>query len=222
MTLEWWQNLKAAERIRYSQCGEEGVIEEIFRHVVPVDRVLVDIGANDHYSYSNTRLLIDAGWTGHMFDVVPFKGVHAERFTAENTCELLSKYGVPKTFELLSLDIDGIDWHVLKALLEGGYRPWVIVCEINCNVPADPPVTVANDPAFVFDGSLYHGASLGAYRDLGAAHGYLLVHQCGLLNAVMVRRDLLPEGAEAGDLGFFQFAAHSGDPLKREWVEAIP
>jgi hypothetical protein len=219
---EWWQNLKACEKRIHSQCGEDGVLAEIFKHIIPLDPCLVDIGAGDYTDYSNTRPLLDAGWDGELFDVKPSDHANCERFTAENACALLEKYDVPKNLTLLCIDIDGIDWYVLKALLEGGYKPWVIVCEVNCNVPADPPVTVAYDPAFAFDGSLYHGASLGAYRDLGAAHGYLMVHQCGLLNAIMIRRDCLPDWADAADLGFFQFAAHNGDTINRAWVEARP
>jgi hypothetical protein len=218
----WWQNLKAAEKRTYSQCGEEGVIDEIFNHVAPVDRVLVDIGAGDTYSNSNTRLLLNAGWRGELFDVQPYTHLHCEHITAENVCAVMAKYDVPMSFELLSLDIDGIDWYVLKALLEGGYRPWVVVVEFQCALPADPPVVVVYDADFKHDGSMYHSGSLGAYRALGEAHGYLLVHQCGLLNAVLIRKDCLPDDAVAGDLGFFTFQAEYGDSLNRPWVEAKP
>lgn len=215
---EWWQDLKSHEARVYSQCGEDGVIAEIFAHIGAKTRTLVDIGAGDRFSNSNTRALLQEGWKGHLFDVQPFPEVHAERFTAENACSILAECKVPTEVDLLSLDIDGVDWYVLRSLLDGGYRPRVIVVEFVCGLPADPPVAVKYDPAFRFDGCMYHGASLGAYRVLGEAYGYLLVHQCGLLNAVLIRKDCLPEGATAGDLGFFQFQAESGDPLKREWV----
>ncbi|MCU0691314.1 MAG: hypothetical protein MUF54_07930 [Polyangiaceae bacterium] len=215
---EWWQDLKSAERRIHSQCGEEGVIAAIFTRIGTTNRVCVDIGAGDPVEYSNTRALLDVGWTGHLFDCKPSGHAHQAKFNAENACDILASYGVPSEFDLLCIDIDGIDWYVLRAILAGGYKPRVIVAEINCNLPADPPMTVAYDPDFTFDGSLYHGGSLGAYRVLGGAFGYLLVHQTGLLNCFLIRKDCLPEGAQAGELGFFQFTAHEGDKLNRQWV----
>ena len=40
-------------------------------------------------------------------------------------------YKTPKEFDLLSLDIDSIDWYVLKKLLEGNFKPSVAIIEFN-------------------------------------------------------------------------------------------
>lgn len=217
----WWQDLKSAEQRIRSQCGEDGVIAAIFTRIGAQSRFLVDIGAGDFAEYSNTRPLLRAGWRGELFDCRPSGHARQERFTAENTCDILDKYNVPRQFDLLSLDIDGMDWYVLRALLEGGYSPRVIVAEFNCSREADPPLVVAYNADHVPDGTNFHGATLGAYRVLGERHGYLLVHQCGLLNCILIRKDCLPPDATApGDLGFFRFDAEPGDPLLREWVPA--
>jgi hypothetical protein len=220
--MTWWQNLAGQEKRIYSQCGEDGVIEAIFANIGTTNRILVDIGAGDYFAYSNTRHLLQTGWTGELFDCAPHGHVHQERFNAENACELLAYYNVTREPDLLSIDIDGIDWYVLRAILRGGYRPRVIVAEFNCSLLAEPPVTVEYDPAFQHDGTSYCGCSLGAYRVMGEKHGYLLAHQCGLLNAVLIRKDCLPPEAVAGDLRAFVLTTHAADHLNRPWVEAIP
>ena len=55
--------------------------------------------------------------------------VRKEIITGENINELLARYHVPKSFDLLSIDIDGNDYWVWKAL--EGYLPRVVLIEYN-------------------------------------------------------------------------------------------
>ena len=113
-----------------------------------------------------------------------------------------------------SLDIDGIDWYVLRSLLRV-YAPRVFVCEINNTYPADPPHAVVYDPAMGPQTSDYFGATLGAYRRLAEFRGYLLVH-CLPWNAFFVRRELLPEGIVPRVL-WAPRPSWPRDPLYRPW-----
>jgi len=93
--------------------------------------------------------------------------------TAENINDLLQKYEVPVSFDLLSIDLDGNDYWVWRAVRR---RPRVVVIEYNAHIgPADSRV-IAYDPAFRWAGTDYFGASLRALRDLGQQKGYALVY----------------------------------------------
>ena len=211
----WLDTLIGSERKVYSQCGEEGVILAILAAIGPGDRFLVDVGAGDGATLSNTKLLIDAGWHGPRFDGAYGGDVHQEYITAENIVDLLVKHEVPHEPDFLSLDIDGVDWYVLRAILRA-YRPRMFVCEINNSLPIYPAVAVAYDPGFRFSQCDYFGASLGAYHDLATHHGYQLVH-CMPWNAFFVRRDLLPAGGEPR-LAWGPCPGWPVDPLRRPWV----
>jgi len=212
----YWSNVLAAStRKVYSQYGEDGVIQRIFADLGTTNRYLVDIGAGDGFKLSNTKILLEAGWHGARFDVAYGADVFQERITAENVCDVLAKYNVPGEFDFLSLDIDGIDWYVLRAILRS-YRPRVFVCEVNPTIPAEPPVTIAYDPAFVFPQCAYFGASLGAFHRLGTVHGYTLVYVHECINAFFVRNDLLPSGVKLS-INFKTRASWGPDRLKRPW-----
>jgi hypothetical protein len=189
----WLDTLSSCARTVYSQTGEEGILEGIFAAVGETNRCLVDIGAGDGTKLSNTRLFLEKGWHGARFDANYGADVYQQRITAENICDVLAKYNIPNEFDLLSLDIDGIDWWVLRALLRV-YSPRVFVAEINHQKPANPPMAVTYDPALVFKDSDYYGASLGAYCMLAESRGYTLVH-CQPWNAFFVCKKLLPADA---------------------------
>jgi len=209
-----------AKIIAHSQTGEEGILEAIFAAVGTTNRYLVDIGAGNGVELSNTRLYLDQGWQGARFDrCYAVDGVHQEHITAETVCAVLAKYEVPREFDLLSLDIDGIDWYVLRAVLRE-YRPRVIVHEINHQRPYDPPVAVTYNPALVFRNSDYYGASLGAFHRLTKAHGYELIHMQPF-NAFHIWRELMPEGGTPR-IVWAPLQSWPPDPEQRPWYTIQP
>jgi hypothetical protein len=62
-------------------------------------------------------------------------------FTAENIAELFLKHHVTQEFDHLTIDIDFNTGHVLKALLQGGYKPRHITFEFNGNLAPYDPIT---------------------------------------------------------------------------------
>lgn len=232
--MDWTDILSKSARTIYSQYGEEGVIDRLFRDLGTTNKFLVDIGAGDGFRFSNTRHLLEQGWTGALFDRAhQTESVHREHITAENVCAVLLKHNVPPAFDFLSIDIDGVDWYVLRAVLGGGYRPRVFVCEINTDLPPYPPVTVGYDPAFTFSSCSYFGASLGAFEVLGAAHRFTCLYVHGI-NAFFVSEDLVsapPPQRVAKTVQVLPspvmpqmkpVAAWGPDPLKRPWYEIGP
>ncbi|MGE5177453.1 MAG: hypothetical protein ACM3JJ_13905 [Hyphomicrobiales bacterium] len=185
-----------------SQSGEDGVIHEIFRRIGTASRVFVEIGLEDGLE-SNTAFLIAKGWTGFWIDgrddcraTLSRAGVPPERVraqtafvTRENAASLLAGLGVPKEFDLLSIDVDQNTYYVWEALRE--YRPRVAVIEYNAALPADLDWKVRYEAGRVWDESQNFGASLKALERLGRERGYALVG-CDLAgtNAFFVREDL--------------------------------
>lgn len=118
------------------------------------------------------------------------RNVKLEKVTAENIQQLFQKYNVPKSFDLLSIDIDYNDYWVWKAITD--YSPRVVVIEYNSSVPPTESRVVPYDPNAVWDGTNYFGASLLALRNLGLSKGYTLVG-CDSrgINAFFVKSDLI-------------------------------
>jgi hypothetical protein len=99
--------------------------------------------------------------------------VKRETIRADNVNELFARYEVPESFDLLSIDIDGNDYWVWKAIR--GFRARVVVIEYNALFGLEVSKVMPYDPNHVWDKTGYHGASLAAMRKLGMQLGYSLV-----------------------------------------------
>jgi hypothetical protein len=168
------------------------VLAAIFGRLGTTNQYFVEFGCQDA-SECNSALLLEQGWTGLLMDrdASPELSVRVQRevVTADNINVLLDKYEVPGSFDLLSIDIDGNDYWVWKAMQR---RPRVVVIEYNAHVPPESAKVIAYDPDFEWAGTSYFGASLRALSDLGASKGYTLIYceQAGV-NAFFVSDDLV-------------------------------
>lgn len=187
------------EKSVYSQQGEDGIIARIFEVIGTDTKVAVDIGAYDGRITSNVMALEDNGWRAVKFeggeiadtDEAKRNGVIKEWVEPENVVELLEQHNVPKDFDFLSLDIDSIDYHVLKEMLHNGYQPRAMVTEYNGSYGPVLPVVVRYpvDPGQLWGD--YYGASLAAFYYLLKENGYRLVYcESQGVNAFWVRDDL--------------------------------
>lgn len=193
---------------KYSQFEEDGILLYIFSLLPPVNRTCVEICAGDGRECNTANLIINHGWWGHLFDgndqnVKTGKEffsqckdtfIYPPRFTkawitAENVNELIATSGANGPIDLLSLDLDGMDYWIWKAITV--IQPQVVVCETHNVIPADKALTVPYDPGFVYASSNYRGASLMAMCKLGREKGYRLVgtHRFGF-NAFFVKNGL--------------------------------
>ena len=113
--------------------------------------------------------------------------------TRENVNHVIAGAGVSGEIDLLSIDIDGNEYWIWKELTV--VLPRVVVVEYNASFGPEEAVTIPYDPDFncfeAHPSGLYHGASLAALTDLGAAKGYALIGvESQGVNAVFVRQDL--------------------------------
>jgi hypothetical protein len=192
-------NLADYEAQVYSQCGEDGVLQRIFEVIGATNRYFVEFGAWDGKHLSNSaNLRLHHGFRGLLMegsDRADEQLVNREFVHAENVCALFAKYDVPKVFDLLSIDIDGNDYWVWKAITD--YRPRVVVMEYNIFFGLHLARTIRYEAEHIWDETKYHGASLAALRKLAHEKGYALVHADGWApNAFFVDRAELPAGFE--------------------------
>ena len=102
--------------------------------------------------------------------------------------------------DLLSIDIDGNDYHLLRAFT--AVRPRVIVIEYNAKFPPPMDLVMPYDPAHRWNGTDYFGASLVALANLAARRGYRLVGtNITGANAFFVRDDLAGAHFAPADAG---------------------
>jgi hypothetical protein len=199
------RNLNRFERQVFSQFGEDGIIEEIFRRIGTQSRTFLEIGVGDGLE-SNTALLLLKGWTGYWIDGdrrqmqairkhfrdPMSKGelrVLCRHMTTENAVTAIRELQVPAELDLMSLDIDRNTYWLWAALEQ--LRPRAVVVEYNAFIPPDIDWKVEYDARRLWNGTTYFGASLKAYELLGKQLDYHLVG-CTLsgVNAFFVRSDL--------------------------------
>lgn len=192
----------------YSQNGEDGIIETIFDRIGTTNRVFVEIGVQDGLETNSTWQLLK-GWHGYWLEGNPesvaaindkFSGpigkqqlkVQQGFITAENVEVILQENGVPKEFDMLSIDIDGNDYWVWKAIEK--FNPRVVVIEYNALFRSNVRWVMKYNPSHVWDGTSYFNSSLKSLELLGESKGYCLVG-CNFhgINAFFVRRDLVAD-----------------------------
>lgn len=189
----------------YSQNEEDGILEEIFNRLGIVEGRFCEIGVQNGLE-CNTLYLIHKQWRGAWIDgdlpginaalarfdsLIPHRlGLTHAMVTAENVNTLIeaSCRGVAE-LDLLSIDIDGQDIHLLQALTS---RPKVICIEYNAKWPAHLSKAPVYKPGYQWTvGSDYMGSSLKAITEVATAKGYRLVGtNITGANAFFVRADL--------------------------------
>jgi len=192
----------------YSQNDEDGMLDEVFRRIGETSRTFVEFGVGDGME-NNTLYRLLRGWRGAWIEADAQRhAVITDRcarlisadvlrckqafITAENIENLFAELDVPREFDLLSIDIDGNDYWVWRAIER--YQPRVVVIEYNAGFGPSAEWVLEYDPKFAWGGTRNVGASLKSLELLGAQKGYRLVG-CNLkgINAIFVRADLVDD-----------------------------
>ena len=186
------KNLSEVEFQVYSQWGEDGIIDWLINKFPEIPKNFLEIGTQD-YKESNTRfLLINRNWDGFLIeaDKAAVKDIKSQRIfwkhrlkvknefiTKDNINNIINRINVPKKLGLLSLDIDGVDYWVLKEL--SVLDPSIIICEYNSLFGQKKSVTVPYKKNYIRSeehySNLYYGASIMAFIDLMKKRNYFLI-----------------------------------------------
>jgi hypothetical protein len=202
----------------HSQNGEDGILLYIFSLLGTTNRKVVEICAGDGIECNAANLLINHGWSGLLFDGDPEQVARGRAFyascgntwvapptfvnawiTADGVNGLVGGHGFSGPIDLLSLDVDGNDYWIWKAL--DCVTPRVVVLEFSGGCGPDVSISMSYQPDFRLDYTVQPyrcGASLSAFVKLARAKGYRLVGVQSLgFNAFFVKNGigdaLLPE-----------------------------
>jgi hypothetical protein len=200
--------LADAEFRVFSQWGEDGIIQFLISRVSVPARTFVEFGTQD-YRESNTRfLLLHDNWRGLVIDgserdvgLIRADSIFWRHdleavcafVTRDNINSLIARRFPDAEIGLLSIDIDGNDFWVWRAIEA---RPSIVVCEYNSVFGNRLAVTVPYRADFqrtaAHFSNLYFGASLPALCRLAEDKGYAFAgsNSAGN-NAFFVRRDRL-------------------------------
>lgn len=198
-----------ARRFRLrSQNEEDGMILALLDAVGVATRRFVEIGSGGTGGNSAV-LAYDMGWSGLMVEASPRGAAVARELyrhnpgvtvlqkfaTADNVNSLLRSFtGEEPEVDLLSIDVDSIDYWLLDALNTKVCKPRVLVLEYNAHFGPTRAVTVPNGPVPADRPKSYFGASLAALAVAARRKGYRLVAcEDSGINAFFVRKGLAPD-----------------------------
>jgi hypothetical protein len=196
----------------FSQFGEDGIINEIFRRIGVTNKFFIEFGVENGLECNTVNLLLNQ-WQGlwidgsekfckaigHSFE----KEIAAKRLailnkfiTRDNIESIFAEANVPAEPDLLSIDIDFNDYYIWEAVKK--YRPRAVILEYNAVIRPDVAWTVEYNEKATATGTSYFGASLKAFELLGKEKGYYLVG-CTFsgVNAFFVREDCVGDLFEA-------------------------
>lgn len=210
----------------YSQNEEDGILLYIFALIGATNRRCVEIGTGQGIECNTANLIINHRWTGLLVDCDAAAVAHGREFyrtnrstrdwpavlvsahvTRGNVNGILRDNGFAGEIDLLSIDVDGMDYWIWDAL--DVISPRVVVIEFNDILGPDRSVTVPyKDDFSAYDyptsGGLpnYAGASLAALVKLARRKGYRFVGATSsAVNAFFVKDGLgqkeLPEARVA-------------------------
>jgi hypothetical protein len=200
----------------FSKRGEDGLLAFVLSKIPDRTNWCVEFGAWDGKSESNTYYFISQqGYHGVMIEADPFKyDLLCENMKAHGTIcinafvrsegenkldNILSLTPVPKEFDLLSIDVDGDDYHIWKSL--DAYQPKIVIIEINIrdkpgvrriNKPGRPIVRgdSGTNVSSMWGITGYTGTSLSSMTELAVSKHYSLLANVHC-NAAFVRCEYL-------------------------------
>jgi hypothetical protein len=164
----------------YSQTGEDGILLYLFALIGATNRRAVEICAGNGITCNTANLIINHGWHGLLFDgnreqirfgqrfyaqhedtfLSPPRLVHAW-ITRDNVNDLIMQHGFRGEIDLLSLDLDGVDYWIWQAIT--CIQPRVVVLEFSNMWGPERAVTVPYRSDF-------HGARIHPYYGLTFTH----------------------------------------------------
>jgi len=183
-------NIRDAEVKIFSQFGEDGIIDFLLYKLNLTNHIaFLEIGTGD-YEEANTRFLCETrNCRGLLIDKIKdLKFVQKRDFfwkndlyfcqktiTPSNISSVINSYGFKNDCNLLSIDIDGNDYWVLKNIELSHVD--IVVAEYNPLFGSDLSLTVPQDDNFDRNRfkKIFYGASLTAIIELMESKGFMFV-----------------------------------------------
>ena len=220
------KNLSNVEFQVFSQWGEDGIIDWLVNKFREIPKSFLEIGT-ENYKESNTRfLLINNNWDGFIIEadkssVQDIKSqkvywkynltVENEFVSQDNINKIIKRINVPKKLGILSLDIDGVDYWILKKM--SSLEPSIIICEYNSLFGQKKAITVPYKKNYIRSNehysNLFYGASIKAFIDL-------LIDDCYGIQKLKTKGEVIESILDIGaNVGLFGLSARIAYPKSR-------
>lgn len=225
----------------YSQNDEDGIINEIFNRIGTTNKFFIEFGVQDGIE-CNCHYLLFQGWEGVFIegskDYCDKINEYYEYLISKSKLQVINAFITRENIndliyttkaidiidiDLLSIDIDGNDYNVFKAI--DIINPRVVIIEYNVKFP--PPVkwVMPYNANHIWDYTEKQGASLESIVDLAKEKGYELVAtNISGVNAFFVRKelynkDIFQENNSAKNLNNFLLYHWHGHQTYKKFLE---
>jgi hypothetical protein len=173
----------------YSQTDEDGITLEILRRINCLKNGTYGAYGVGNGTENNTLVLAALGWRGFWVGgetLLPnINQGRGNKFcyvkdwiTLDNIVKITSRclQQIERdTIDVISIDLDGNDIHLIRALLATGLRPKLFIAEYNAKFPPPIEFEIVYDSKHIWDGDDYFGASLTSLNKLFNKYNYRLI-----------------------------------------------
>lgn len=203
-----FSDLREAEFQVFSQWGEDGIIQYLIKNLEIAHKTFVEFGVETFREANCRFLMVNDYWRGLVIDGSQdnIRTIDSSRekwkFGLQTICTFIDRDNIVGLIEsanfegigILSVDIDGVDYHVLERAI--ACDPDIVIVEYNSTFGPNAKVTIPYDKSFfrtnAHHSQLYFGASVAGFDWFLKNQGYALVagNSAGN-NLFFVRRRLL-------------------------------
>ena len=187
----------------FSQNGEDGIIDYLISGLIERNKYFIEIGSGNGIENNTGYLAHIKKYSGLQIEgdqyayedsllIKPWLVEIMNCFIDETNALQILDNSLYKNPDLFSIDIDGMDYHILKLLLENGLRPKVIVVEYNSAFGPEKSVTLPYNAGFnmltTSHPYLYYGVSLKGWKKLLLEYDYRFITvETNGVNAFFIR-----------------------------------
>lgn len=197
----------------FSSNGEDGIVDYLTQKLLNSNRRFVEIGSSNGLANNTAYLALAKKYSGIMIEgnwLNSFVSRITYRFfnrTVRCLNMFVTKENIPRLLDdpmcrspdVFSIDIDGNDYHVFKAMLDLEFRPQIVIVEYNANYGPLKSITIPYRGNFNYAAAhpsrLYYGVSIEAWKKLLQEYGYhfLTVDSSGV-NAFFLLKSAFSQG----------------------------
>ena len=177
----------------FSQNGEDGIIDILTKNLINPNRYFIEIGSADGLQNNSSWLAVAEQYSGLMIDgnarlieranrLIPYQSTGIEciqMFVNIKNVAQVKQRSLRNDPDVFSLDIDGVDYYIAKAVMETGLRPKIFVVEYNSAYGPENSLTIPYKHDFSFrkehPSGLYYGVAISAWKKLFGKFGYRFI-----------------------------------------------
>lgn len=179
------------------------ILRELHKKIKNPSMYVIDIGASSGVASDPVyEFLVDKEFKGLCIEGNKTKvkllrarthfDVYDEYIYPHTIIDVFQQYGVPPTFDILKIDIDGYDLEVLRRIL-AVYKPRIVLAEINEKIPPPLQFEVLYKENYAWDESHLYGFSIAAGEKVFREHGYRVQQIYDLVNIICIDASMVSE-----------------------------